>query len=63
MLKPISPEILRSKVAVFVELYRKSRILERQSQELMQANRLKGRVFGKHEPRDPHADEWSNRSG
>ena len=34
LLKPLDPFILRSKVAVFVELYQKSREIERQAREL-----------------------------
>jgi signal transduction histidine kinase len=41
--KPIQPDILRSKVRVFVELYRKGRELALQAEELACANRdLKG---------------------
>jgi hypothetical protein len=36
--KPFVPEILRAKVAVFVELHRKSRLLEKQSQLLERRN-------------------------
>ncbi len=35
--KPIDPEILRSKVAVFIELYQKGQIIARQSEELRRA--------------------------
>jgi len=37
ILKPIEPEILRGKVAVFVELYQKSQIIARQAEELRRA--------------------------
>ena len=37
ILKPIEPEILRSKVAVFIELYQKSQIIGRQAEELKRA--------------------------
>lgn len=37
ILKPIDPEILRSKVAVFIELHQKSRIIARQAEELRRA--------------------------
>ncbi|MGH9310560.1 MAG: response regulator, partial [Vicinamibacterales bacterium] len=37
LFKPFTPEILRSKVAVFVELYQKRDALKRQAQALMQA--------------------------
>ena len=37
MSKPLQPEVLRSKVAVFVELYLKSRELRRQQQRLREA--------------------------
>lgn len=37
ILKPFDPEILRSKVAVFVELARKSEQIERQAQQLAEA--------------------------
>jgi len=37
ILKPIEPEILRSKVAVFIELYQKSQIISRQAEELKRA--------------------------
>ena len=37
ILKPIEPEILRSKVAVFIELHQKSRIISRQAEELRRA--------------------------
>jgi len=37
ILKPIDPEILRSKVAVFIELYQKSQIITRQAEELKRA--------------------------
>ena len=37
ILKPIDPEILRSKVAVFIELHQKSQIIARQAEELRRA--------------------------
>ena len=37
ILKPIDPEILRSKVAVFIELYQKGQIITRQAEELKRA--------------------------
>jgi len=37
ILKPIDPEILRSKVAVFIELYQKTQIISRQAEELKRA--------------------------
>src|SRR6188768_3121122 len=37
ILKPIDPEILRSKVAVFIELYQKGQIISRQAEELKRA--------------------------
>jgi len=37
ILKPIDPEILRSKVAVFIELYQKGQIIRRQAEELKRA--------------------------
>ncbi len=37
ILKPIEPEILRSKVLVFIELYQKSQIIKRQAEELRRA--------------------------
>ena len=37
ILKPIDPEILRSKVAVFIELYQKNQIITRQAEELRRA--------------------------
>jgi signal transduction histidine kinase len=38
LLKPFTPEILRSKVAVFVELYQKREALKRQAQALQRAH-------------------------
>lgn len=37
ILKPIDPEILRSKVSVFIELHQKSQIIARQAEELRRA--------------------------
>src|SRR5450432_322281 len=37
ILKPIEPEILRSKVAVFIELHQKGQIIARQAEELRRA--------------------------
>ena len=34
MLTPIVPEVLRSKVSVFVELHRKSELIKQQAEEL-----------------------------
>ncbi len=36
--KPINPELLRAKVSVFVELYKKTQQLQRQEQKLISAN-------------------------
>ena len=38
ILKPIEPEILRSKVAVFIELHQKGQIIQRQAEELRRAS-------------------------
>jgi PAS domain S-box-containing protein len=40
LLKPFAPEILRSKVRVFVELYRKNRVLQKQTAELAAAREV-----------------------
>lgn len=37
--KPLNPEVLRAKVSIFIELYRKSRMLIEQDQKLMETNR------------------------
>ena len=37
--KPLNPEVLRAKVSIFIELYRKSRMLIEQDQKLMATNR------------------------
>lgn len=36
--KPLNPEVLRAKVAIFIELYRKNRLLIEQDQKLLQIN-------------------------
>jgi PAS domain S-box-containing protein len=41
MLTPIVPEVLRSKVAVFVELHRKSELIKRQAEEIRRAEESK----------------------
>src|ERR1700730_5938149 len=38
ILKPVEPDILRSKVAVFVELFKKTREIKRQAQLLQEKN-------------------------
>lgn len=38
--KPINPELLRAKVSVFAELYRKTHLLQAQEQRLVAANKL-----------------------
>src|SRR5689334_21866353 len=42
ILKPINPEVLRVKVAVFVNLYKKNRLLLEQEQKLMAINEILG---------------------
>ncbi len=37
--KPINPEVLRAKVSIFIDLYRKNRMLVEQDQKLMEINR------------------------
>ena len=37
--KPINPEVLRAKVAIFIELYRKNRLLIEQDQKLLEINK------------------------
>jgi PAS domain S-box-containing protein len=44
LVKPLVPEILRSKVAVFVDLFRKNRQVERQAEELRRAHQEQWRV-------------------
>ena len=50
LVKPIEPEIVKAKVAVFADLYRKSRRLQRQEKELRWAERaLNQQVLSEHE--------------
>jgi signal transduction histidine kinase/DNA-binding response OmpR family regulator len=42
LIKPIDPDVVRAKVAVFVDLYRKTQQIRRQEQKLREAERLKG---------------------
>ncbi len=50
LVKPIEPEIVKAKVAVFADLYRKSRRLQRQEKELRWAERaLSEQVLSEHE--------------
>lgn len=37
--KPINPEVLRAKVSIFIDLYRKNRLLMEQDQKLLEVNR------------------------
>lgn len=37
--KPINPEVLRAKVSIFIDLYRKNRLLVEQDQKLLQINK------------------------
>lgn len=42
ILKPINPEVLRAKVSVFINLYKKNRLLQEQEQKLMAINEILG---------------------
>ncbi len=42
LIKPIDPDVVRAKVAVFVDLYRKSQQIRRQEQKLREAERQRG---------------------
>jgi signal transduction histidine kinase/DNA-binding response OmpR family regulator len=42
LIKPIEPDVVRAKVAVFVELHRKNRQIRRQEEQLREAERLRG---------------------
>jgi CheY-like chemotaxis protein/two-component sensor histidine kinase len=42
LIKPIDPDVVRAKVAVFVDLYRKTQQIRRQEQKLREAERLRG---------------------
>src|SRR3954454_17656534 len=44
LVKPLIPTILRSKVAVFVELHRKTEQLERQAEELRSGEKLRAEI-------------------
>ncbi|HET7179723.1 MAG TPA: response regulator [Chryseosolibacter sp.] len=37
--KPINPEVLRAKVAIFIDLYRKNRLLVQQDEKLVEINK------------------------
>ena len=70
ILTPVVPDVLRTKVSVFVDLYRMTQQVKRQAEERSYAGaRTCGpsggragqprqeRVFGEHQPRAAHADE------
>jgi signal transduction histidine kinase/DNA-binding response OmpR family regulator len=42
LIKPIDPDVVRAKVGVFVDLYRKTQQIRRQEQKLREAERIKG---------------------
>jgi signal transduction histidine kinase/DNA-binding response OmpR family regulator len=42
LIKPIDPDVVRAKVGVFVDLYRKTQQIRRQEQKLREAERLRG---------------------
>ena len=44
LIKPIDPDVVRAKVAVFVDLYRKTQQIRRQEQQLREAERVRGRA-------------------
>lgn len=43
--KPVNPDVLKSKIHVFVDLYRQRKLIENQAQELDKANKLKDRFL------------------
>jgi PAS domain S-box-containing protein len=45
LIKPIDPDVVKAKVAVFVDLFRKTRQLERQQEQLRAAERLKSEIL------------------
>jgi signal transduction histidine kinase len=55
LIKPVAPAVLRAKVAVFVDLFRKTRQLERQAEQVREAGRRKDEFLAMlaHELRNP----------